>query len=1112
MSKTIPPICSEPETGRQYWRSLDQLAEKPEFRQWLEREFPAGASEWADPVTRRHFMRIMSASFMLAGLGLAATGCRRPVEKLEPFGKQPEDYVYGVPQFFATAMPTRGGAVPLLAKSYEGRPIKVEGNPSHPDSNGGTDRWAQASILNLYDPDRARRFTKGGNNVSSEDATEFLNGLSKKFAANQGQGLAILLERNTSPSRLRLQKLIGQKFPKAKWFVHEAINTDIHRQAASAAFGAPVKPYFNYDKADVIVSLDCDFIGSEEDAHNNIRKFVDGRRIKEHTDTMNRLYVVEALMTLTGMNADHRLRVPLSTVAQIAEALAAEVNGRSASAVAGVDSKWISECAKDLLAHKGKSLVVAGHRQPFAVHLVANAMNAALGNVGKTVVLHEASDLPEGDIADFVKAAAAGQFDTIVILGANPVYNSPADVDIKKALAPVNGKTIVRLGYYEDETFPLCNWHLPLAHYLESWGDVLTSDGTLVPIQPLIQPLFGGLTEIEVLARIAGVEKPSPYEIARETFAQISGKSDEVAWRKFLYNGFLENSGAKPVNARASAGAFSPAGSKATALSKDNLEVVFYRDYKVDDGRYSNNGWLQELPDPITKYVWDNTVLISRKTASELGVKNSDVVKVSLSGRTVSGPVWIQPGMADYVIGLALGYGREWNGRIGYKVGFNTYALRTTEAENFAVGAKIEKTGEIYPISCTQDHWSMEGRPIIREGNLEDYAEHPEFVAKMNGEEPPGGAHPMYPNPFDTNTQTGKPTGHHQWGMSIDLTACVGCSTCVMACQSENNIPIVGKDLVSRGREMHWMRIDRYYAGNPAKEKPLDTFKTDDQQQFEEWIDDVQVVTQPMLCQHCESAPCENVCPVNATVHDQEGLNLMVYNRCVGTRYCSNNCPYKVRRFNYLDFNKRPLKDLKGPFYPPSFANGAFGKWLKDPTDPTAGMRNDDEWDLIAMIKNPDVTVRMRGVMEKCTFCVQRIQQAEIAQKVKARDSGDILVPDGAESKEPTALKTACQQACPAGAIVFGNIADPNSKVSKLKAQQRNYSVLNFLLTKPRTTYLARLRNPNPAMPDYYKAGPLSLQEYETKNGNLFEAEHGAMDAEGGNTKGVKADAGKGAR
>jgi Fe-S-cluster-containing dehydrogenase component len=634
---------------------------------------------------------------------------------------------------------------------------------------------------------------------------------------------------------------------------------------------------------------------------------------------------------------------------------------------------------------------------------------------------------------------------------------------------------------------------LPAAHYLESWGDAQTSDGTLVPVQPLIAPLFGGVTEIEVLARIAGESITKPYDIVRATFAKITGSSDDVAWRKFLYQGYLEGSAAKGANARLNESAISQgtADLKTSVPSKDNLEVIFHRDYSVDDGRYNNNGWLQELPDPITKYVWDNTVLVSRKTAHELGVKNSDVVEVKLGGRMVKGPIWIQPGMADFTLGLALGYGREQSGRVGYKVGFNAYTLRTASRGDVAIGATISKTSETYPISCTQDHWSMEGRPIIREGNLEQYRETPEFVQNMNGHTPPGGDRPFYPNPLDKV----KDLAHHQWGMAIDLSACVGCSSCVIACQSENNIPIVGKDLVGRGRELHWLRIDRYYSGNPAlhhwnEALKSSTFKPEDQQQFEEWIDDVQVVNQPMLCQHCEAAPCESVCPVNATVHDNEGLNVMVYNRCVGTRYCSNNCPYKVRRFNYLDYNKRSLKDLKGPFYPPSFANGAFAKFVANPQDPTAGMRPEDEWDLIKMMKNPDVTVRMRGVMEKCTFCVQRIEQAKIAQKVKAGASADVVVPDGT-------FTTACAQACPAGAIVFGNINDPESKVSRMKKQQRDYAALDFLLTKPRLTYQARLRNPNPEMPDYqdHKA-PLSLEEYEVRNGSPFK--HHAEAAEAG--------------
>lgn len=1093
--KTIPPTCPEPESGRKYWRSLDEVADTPEFRQWLEREFPQGASEFADDVSRRHFVKIMSASFMLAGLGLASTGCRRPVEHLEPMGKQPDDYVYGMPRFYSSAMPRRGGAIPLVVKSYEGRPVKIEGNPLHPDSNGGTDRWAQASILNLYDPDRTRRFTKGGNDVSPEAAMDFLAQISKNAEASGGRGLAFLIEASNSPSQQRLLQIINRKFNHAGIFAHDAIDTtDIQEQAASQAFGMRVKPYFKYDAAKVIVSLDCDFIGSEEDAHNNIRRFIDGRRIEEPTDSMNRLYVIEALMTLTGANADHRLRVAASQVGAIARAMLDSVSG-AAVAVAGVDPKWIDECARDLAAHKGESLVVAGHRQPLEVHLLAHALNVALGNIGKTVQFHALEGLMLGNISELATLLNAGRIDTLVILGGNPVYTAPADLDW--ATAQRKAKTVARLGYYEDETFEKCDWHLPLAHYLESWGDARSSDGTLVPVQPLISPLFGGLTAIEVLARIAGESVTSPYEIVRATFAEIGGHGD-VPWKKFLFNGFLEESAAKPADVHFDNSSLGKAQSPPMpAPSKDSLEVVFHRDYRVDDGTYNNNGWLQEMPDPITKMVWDNAVLMSRKTASELGVQDSETVEVKLGGRSIRGPVWVQPGMADYTLGLPLGYGRMGRGRIGYGVGFNAYALRTTINKDFsgagksiAGGATVTRTGDKYELVGTQTHWSMEGRPIIREANLNQYREHPGFVANMHPETPPVEAS-MYPNPFDEL----KKTGHHQWGMAVDLTACVGCSTCMMACQSENNVPIVGKDLVSRGREMHWIRIDRYYSTDPKKRRRLQTFKNDDQQQFEDWIDEVQVVTQPMFCQHCEAAPCESVCPVNATVHDQEGLNLMVYNRCVGTRYCSNNCPYKVRRFNFLDFNKRSLKELKGPRYPgpvlPTTAaeRSAVEKWLKDPTDPTAGSRQDDEWDLIKMSKNPDVTVRMRGVMEKCTFCIQRIQQAEIAQKDKAGQSGDITVPDGARSKEVTALKTACQQACPAGALVFGNIADPESRVSKLKAQQRNYSVLDFLLTKPRTTYLAKLRNPNPAMPDAVTPLPYTLAEYEAVNGDPF-AEH----------------------
>jgi MoCo/4Fe-4S cofactor protein with predicted Tat translocation signal len=1049
-----------PASGRVYWRSLDELAATPEFRQWVEQEFPEGASEWSDPVSRRHFVKIMSASFLLAGLGFAGSGCRRPVEKIEPFAKMPENFVHGVPRYYATAMPNRFSAIPLVAKSNDGRPTKVEGNASHPDSNGGTDRFAQASILNLYDPDRAGRFTHQGNNAAPEAALDALTQLSRQAQANSGQGLAFLLEPSSSPSRLRLQALLREKLPQARWFLHDPVGLDIHHRAASQAFGQSVKPYFQFDKADVILSLDCDFLGSEEDLHNHIRRFAQRRKLSKPTDTLNRLYVAECLMSVTGFNADHRLRLPPSALLPLAAALAAEITRQAGVNIAGldkipkpagVDPKWISECASDLLQNRGRSLVVAGHRQPMTVHLLAHAMNAALGNLGQTVVFHSAPESKDEGIAELAQALRAGQLNTLVILGGNPVYTAPADLDWATTQRTAN--TIFRLGLYEDETFPACDWHLPAAHYLESWGDARTSDGTLVPVQPLIAPLFGGLTELEVLARIAGLPATDPYAIVRATFVGfVPAAEDEAAWRKFLHDGFLANSAAKLVEVKLNDAAISQAITtvpSSPAPAKDRLDLVFHRDYSVDDGRYANNGWLQEMPDPVTKVVWDNVVLISRQTARDLGVKNSDVVEVKLSERKVRGPIWVQPGQADYTLGLALGYGRTRAGRVAREAGFNVYPLRTVAALNLASGATLTTTGQTYPLSCTQSHWSMEGRPIVREANLDHYRQHPDFARHMEEEEAPV-VSSLYPNPFDELRKRGL----HQWGMAIDLNLCVGCSACMLACQSENNVPIVGKDQVSRGREMHWLRIDRYYAGkkNAGKKKPLEVFQRDAQQQFEDWIDNPQVVTQPMLCQHCEAAPCENVCPVNATSHDQEGLNVMTYNRCVGTRYCSNNCPYKVRRFNFFDYNKRPIDHHKlylGPL----------------------AHRPDDEWDLIKMSKNPDVTVRMRGVMEKCTFCLQRIEQAKIEQKTKAGASGDVVVPEGT-------FTTACAQACPAGAFVFGNLNEPESRVSKLKQLDRNYSVLEVLLTKPRTTYLARVRNPNPRMPDY-SPEPFSAHEIE---------------------------------
>jgi len=1090
--KTIPPPCPEPESGPKYWRSLDQLADTPEFRQWVEREFPAGASEWVDPVSRRHFVQIMSASFLLAGLGL--TGCRRPEEKIRPFGKQPENYIHGVPEYYATAMPTRSGAVPLLAKSSDGRPTKVEGNGDHPvnqilDGEGkprkftGTDHYAQASILSLYDPDRATRFTKGENEITRQLALGNLDDIAKNFAAKGGEGLAFLLQRNTSPSRARLQAVISQKLPKARWYVHEPLELNASQQAASLAFGKPVTPVYRLERAKVIVSLDCDFIGSEENTARFARDFAAGRKLAKATDSMSRLYIAEGLMTLTGANADHRLRLPTSAVVQVAAALGEKVLGASGAELVAAAKKagpldekraaWAAKCADDLLKNKGASVVLAGYRQPMAVHLLALAINEALGSIGTTLTLQDAPEDKLGSLTDLTKELVSGTVDTLVICGGNPVYDAPADTAWPAAQR--KAKTVVRLGYQEDETAAVCDYHYPATHYLESWGDARSHDGTLVPIQPLIEPLFGGLTELEFLARVTGVEPNRPYEIVRDTFKGLVSGDFEEGWKKFLHDGFLANSAAKqPATVKFDFAAAAKAAVVApvAAPTPEQLEVVFQRDHSIDDGRWNNNGWLQELPDPITKVTWENVILMSPKTIDAFKLLKPDhfsgktdvsMARIDLGGRSVEGPVWIQPGLADNMVVLALGYGRKHTGRIGRGSGYDAYALRTSTAPFIAAGAKLTATGADHIIATTQNHWLMEGRPVIREANLTEYQKRPNFAKALNLEAPPI-VSPLYPNPLDK----AKEKAVHHWGMVIDLNSCVGCAACMIACQSENNVPIVGKLMVSKSREMHWIRIDRYFTG--GREEP-------------------QIINQPMLCQHCEAAPCESVCPVNATAHDAEGLNVMVYNRCVGTRYCSNNCPYKVRRFNYFDYNRRPLDKLyQNPITTANEGEWELKRWFKDRD---RGSRPEDEWNLIKMVKNPDVSVRMRGVMEKCSFCLQRIEQAKISQKVKATNSGDmanIEVPDGG-------VQTACQQACPAEAITFGNVKDPQSRVSKLKEQDRNYSVLEFLLTKPRLTYLARVRNPNSEMPDYQEM-PASLKEFSDKMGNPFEEGHGEAHGE----------------
>ncbi|MGC4073202.1 MAG: TAT-variant-translocated molybdopterin oxidoreductase [Nibricoccus sp.] len=1091
------PSPSEQLNGPKYWRSLDEMAATPGFKQHLEREFPEGASN-LDGVDRRQFFKLMAASFALGGVGLAA-GCRRPEANILPYGKSVEGVIPGLPLYFATAMPMRRSAIPVIAETHQGRPTKLEGNPSYAPYGGGSNAFVQASVLDLYDPDRATTHTIGGTAVTIAAIQDKLASIGKAYEASQGAGLAFLAEESGSPTRTALVARLKAKFPKAIWAEYEPVSGTVPFAAGQAAFGKNVQPLYQFAKAKRIVSLDADFFHSEAASLYYSREFTKGRKVTSVKDDMNRLYVVESGFSLTGGMADHRLRLASSHMLALAAALAAQVTGDSffASLAQGLDfkdkDKWISACVDDLKAHKGESLVVAGAHLPAEVHALVYAINVVLGNVGKTVDFLEVDPSSAASINDLAASIKSGSVKTLVVLGGNPVYNAPADLDwaaLQKSVSEV-----IRYGYYVDETSTAASAHIGATHYLESWGDARTADGTIVAVQPMILPLFNGLTELEVLARIGGEVATDPYSLVYQTITSLAGGDSAEVFRKFLHDGVLAGTAfpkASVTTVDNHLGRLLSNVPKFPELSQNNLEVRFTTDQKVDDGRFANNGWLQECPDPITKIAWDNAILISPRLANELGVtpkgsnpqvarveeadfvmgkENAHVAEITIGGRTIKGPVHIQPGLSNYTIILPLGYGRTVSGRVGQGQGFNAYPLRTSAGLSFATGATIKITGERYRLANTQEHWSMEGRDIVREANFDEYQKDPGFVDTFGTESHSPAIYGADNTPVNDNKLSREEraelnakrakelprggslyvtpafTGVHQWGMSIDLNTCIGCNACIIACQAENNIPIVGKDQVLRGREMHWIRLDRYYSDGKADAA---AFGGEGNKQIPE---DPQVSLQPIACQHCETAPCETVCPVNATVHDEEGLNGMAYNRCIGTRYCANNCPYKVRRFNFFDWNKRHLDQLyMGP--------------LGD-----SGMP-----ELVKMVKNPDVTVRMRGVMEKCTYCVQRIQQAKIAQKVKAKASADVKIPDGT-------IKVACQQACPIDSILFGDISDPTSEVSKAKAREQDYALLGYLNIRPRTTFLGKLRNPNPSMPDYASIStPFSRQEYQNKN------------------------------
>jgi molybdopterin-containing oxidoreductase family iron-sulfur binding subunit len=991
-------------TGKKYWRSLDEMADSPQFREWAQREFQEDAPEMLAGGSRRTLLKLMAAGFGLAGL----TACRRPVENILPHAKGVEGLVHGKPVHYATVATCGGVVTGLIVECNEGRPTKVEGNPRHASSLGATSAQQQAMVLDLYDPDRANEVQKGGVKSSFAEFGAWWRDESAKLG--DGTGLRVLAERSSSPTLGGLKAEIARKYPKAVWTEFDSVSFDQPVAGAQMAFGQALAAQYSYDKADVVFALDCDFLGLDGQTVQAVKQFSSRRRVQEGR-AMNRLYVAEANFTITGGMADHRLRVRVSDVGALALALAKVLNvsGTELKVLGGAgganqkSDKFLAAVAKELAASKGKSVVVAGPRQPAAVHALVALINQALGNAGQTVTYVKPAVDAADSVAGVKQLAAdlnAGTVKTLFVLGGNPVFTLPADLNFGAAMKKA-GSTVV-LAADENETWAAgATWRLPEAHAFESWGDARALDGTASIQQPLVQPLYGGKSALELAGMIAGAESAKGYDLVKKQWGAQWGVEADKKWRSALFEGAIGGTQAAAVDAKADAGKVMAAAQAALTAAGAGIEVVFYASSATWDGRHANNAWLQEAPDPMTKLVWDNAALLSQATARQLGVVNGDMLALTANGKEIQVPAMTLPGHADNSISLALGYGRAAGGRVGRGVGHRVEGLRTTAGFHFA-GAQARKTGTRHELVTTQEHHTLiepitglKRNDIVLESSFAEYEKQAGDGAEHGAAEH-GGGHGGEGHGKSLDLFAGWDYSKgYQWGMSIDLNACIGCNACLVACHAENNIPVVGKEQVAKGREMHWIRLDRYFSGSE---------------------EDPQAVMQPMACQQCEKAPCESVCPVAATAHSPEGLNEMAYNRCVGTRYCMNNCPYKVRRFNFLNWNKDMPEAKK-------------------------------------MVFNPDVSVRMRGVMEKCNYCVQRIEEKRSLAKSEGR-----------RQLKDLEIMTACQQVCPADAIVFGNINDPESRVAKQKKQPRDYTVVEELNTKPRTTYLARLRNPNPEL------------------------------------------------
>lgn len=980
--------------GPDYWRSLQELAGDPEFLLQVHREFPKGASEWLSSVSRRDFLGLMAASLALAGM----TGCvKQPTEEIIPYVVQPDGVTPGIPKFFATAMTLSGYGIPLLVESHMGRPTKIEGNPQHPTSLGGSDIFSQASILDLYDPDRSENITFNGD---ASSWFSFIGALRGSVLTQPRQQIRFLTQSVSSPTLAAQLQALCSKYPNARWHQWEPINRDMVRAGSKLAFGDYVETQYRFDKAEVILSVDADFLyPTFPGFHRYTREWANRRRPypqrRPFADVagnsfpgypMNRLYALESTPRATGAKAEHRLKLTPSKIVQYFSIIASRlgISAGGGSAENANDERWLNAIVSDLKAHRGMGMIIVGDDMPAEVHALAHALNESLGHAGQSVVYTDPVLANPGDqtgsLKELVGEMNAGKVDTLFILGGNPVYDAPADFEFAESLKHI--PVSIYHGQHLNETAAACHWQVNAAHYLETWSDVRAYDGTCSIVQPLISPLYNGKGEHELLAVLTDNPEQTSYQVVRAYWeGQTPEGSDfESFWRQSVYMGFVANTALRPRHVRVKNTNFSPT----LDLAKET-ELIIRPDPSIYDGRFANNGWLQEVPKPLTELTWDNPVMVGMAMAQRMGLSNGSVVELEFQGRKTVGAIWIQPGHPDNSLTVFLGYGREQSGRVGTGVGYNAYPLRSSTALHGGPGVTIRDTGRKYKLITGQGLQDMENRDLVREATLDEYKVDAEF-AHRNAEEP-SRQNTLYPN-FEY-------TGY-AWGMLIDQNACVGCNACVIACQSENNVAVVGKLQVAIGRRMHWLRVDAYYKGDPDNPKAF---------------------FQPVPCMQCENAPCELVCPVEATVHSSEGLNDMTYNRCVGTRYCSNNCPYKVRRFNFLLF-----QDWTQPQY--------------------------------KLMRNPEVSVRSRGVMEKCTYCVQRITKARIHAEEQQR-----LIRDGE-------IQTACQQACPADAIVFGNINDPDSRVAQLKENPRNYGLLADLNTRPRTTYLALVHNPNPQIPE----------------------------------------------